>query len=197
MGASDTSHRLAKGILIMNKVMTVTFYGTEIYAFQLGSMVVIALKPIVEGMGLDWSAQLKRVKRDPILSEGMAMMAIPYGRGGMQKQVCLRLDLVHGWLFTVDTSRVNDDLRERVLLYKRECYDVLFKHFSGDREKLVREANENTLISLQMVRETRHIWGPRAAAQMWIERSLPKVPAMDEMFRQGDLFDWSQRQIAA
>jgi hypothetical protein len=183
--------------MTMNKIMTVPFYGTEMYAFQLGGLIVVALKPIVEGMGLDWSAQYRRVQRDPILKDGIAMMAIPSGRGGLQEQVCLRLDLIHGWLFTIETGRIKDDLRERVLLYKRECYDVLFRHFSGDRAKLVREANENIIVNLQMVRETRHIWGARAAAQMWIERGLPKVPAMDEMFRQGDLFDWNNRQQAA
>jgi hypothetical protein len=77
----------------MNKIMTVPFYGTEMIGFQLGSIVVVALKPIVEGMGLDWSGQLKRIKRDPILLEGMVVMSIPFGRGGPQEQVCLRLDL--------------------------------------------------------------------------------------------------------
>jgi hypothetical protein len=97
----------------------------------------------------------------------------------------------------VEIGRIKYDLRERILLYKRECYQVLFRHFTEDRGKLVREANESTLANLQMVRETRHIWGARAAAQIWIELGLPRVPAMDEMFRQGDLFDWGQRQIAA
>lgn len=181
----------------MNKIMVVSFYGTEMYAFQLGSVVVVALKPIVQGMGLDWSGQLKRVKRDPILSEGMVMMSIPRGHGEPQEQVCLRLDLIHGWLFTIDTSRIKEDLLERVLLYKRECYDVLFRHFSGERGKLVREANENTVLNLQMVRETRHIWGQRAAAQLWYELGLPKVSAMGEIFRQGELFPLIEHKRAA
>lgn len=181
----------------MNKIMTVHFYGTEMIGFELGGMVVVALKPIVEGIGLDWSGQLRRIKHDPILSEGMVMMSIPFGRGGPQEQVCLRLDLIHGWLFTIEIGRIKNELRERVLLYKRECYDVLFKHFSGDRRELVREANDSTVLKLQMVRETRHIWGIRAAAQLWMELNLPKVPAMDEMFRQGELFPWIEAQRAA
>jgi hypothetical protein len=179
----------------MNKIMTVPFYGTEMYAFQLGSVIVVALKPIVQGMGLDWSGQLKRVKRDPILKEGMVMMSIPRGHGDPQEQVCLRLDLVHGWLFTIDTSRIKDDLLERVLIYKRECYDVLYRHFSGDRAKLVREANENISLKLQKVREARHIWGSRVAAQLWAEEGLPQVPAMRDAVWQYDLFH--NRQIAA
>jgi hypothetical protein len=33
-----------------------------------------------EAMGLDWSGQYRRTQRDPILSEGIAVMATPFGR---------------------------------------------------------------------------------------------------------------------
>ena len=79
----------------MTKILTVSFHGTELYGFDLSGVVYVALKPIVLGMGLDWSAQYRRVQRDPILHEGIAMMAIPFGRGGPQDQVCLRMDLIH------------------------------------------------------------------------------------------------------
>lgn len=92
----------------------------------------VALKPIVESMGMDWSAQYRRTQRDPILSEGIAVMATPFGRGGDQQAVCLKMDLVNGWLFTIDSSRIKDEaVREKVLLYQRECYGVLHKHFYG------------------------------------------------------------------
>lgn len=59
-------------------------------------------------------------------------MATPFGRGGDQQAVCLKMDLVNGWLFTIDSSRIKDEaVREKVLLYQRECYGVLHKHFYG------------------------------------------------------------------
>jgi P22_AR N-terminal domain len=180
----------------MNRILTTSFHGTEMYAFQLAGVVFVALRPVVEGMGLDWSAQLKRVKRDPILSEGVAMMAIPFGRGGLQDQVCLRLDLVHGWLFTIDSTRVHISLRERVQLYQRECYEVLFKHFSGDSEKLYHQQHESESLRLRKIDEIRLIFGNRAAAQAWKELGLLWVPAMDEMLTQPTLFDWADSQAA-
>ncbi len=77
----------------MNKIVTVNFRGAELYGFQSGTLVFVALKPIVEAMGLNWSGQEQRVKRDPILSEGICVMHIPFGRGGGQNTICLRLDL--------------------------------------------------------------------------------------------------------
>jgi hypothetical protein len=41
-------------------------------------------------MGLQWEAQLKRVKRDPNFQKGITMMMIP-SAGGDQETTCLPL----------------------------------------------------------------------------------------------------------
>ncbi len=84
----------------MGKIITVNFRGDELFGFEADDGVFVALKPIVESMGLNWSGQEQRVKRDPILSEGICVMHIPFGRGGGQDTLCLKFDLVNGWLFT-------------------------------------------------------------------------------------------------
>ena len=52
----------------MGEIVTVNFRGDELYGFKQDDGTYLALKPMVEAMGLDWSAQLKRVKRDPFVS---------------------------------------------------------------------------------------------------------------------------------
>ncbi len=76
-------------------------------------------------------------------------MALP-SAGGIQDTFCLRIDLVNGWLFTIDESHVRDEeTRNRVIAYKRECYGVLFKHFYGrsseDRRKMFEPIGEPDL----------------------------------------------------
>jgi P22_AR N-terminal domain len=185
----------------MNKIVTLNFRGTEIYGFQSGEIVFVAVKPIVLAMGLSWGSQYNRLRRDPILSEGIFMMKIPFAEGGPQEMLCLRLDLVHGWLFTIDSGRIKDTaVRSKVQVYQRECYGVLYSHFSGERDKLKREANETESLSLRLVSECRHIWGNRSAAELWERRGLPTVPAMDAVFRQNDLFEHATlvpRSVAA
>jgi hypothetical protein len=174
----------------MNRIVTVKFHGTELMGFQSGQTVLVAVKPIVVAMGLDWSSQYKRIQRDPVLSQGMVMMTIPFGSGGPQRMVCLELELIHGWLFKIDSSRIKDThTRDLVQTFQRECYRVLYNHFSADRDKLVREANEAESLSLRLVTEARHVWGNRSAAELWEKRGLPKVPAMDAVFRQHDMFE--------
>ena len=178
----------------MTSIVTVDFRGDTLFGFHEGENIFVGLKPIVEAMGLDWSAQLKRVKRDPILSEGMAMMATPFGRGGDQEAVCLRLDLVNGWLFTIMTDRIKDEgVREKVITYQRECYRVLNDHFAGKRKSseammMDDEVSESESTRLKMVTESRQTFGTQAAAQLWFQLGLPVVPAMLQDPRQANLF---------
>jgi hypothetical protein len=174
----------------MTNVMTANFHGTVLYGTHMGNAVFVALKPIVEAMGLEWSAQFRRVQRDPVLKEGIAIMAIPSGRG-QQESVGLRLDLLHGWLFTISALRIKSaEIRARVILFQRECYEVLAEHFLG--QKITnRQSASYERRSIDMVREARILFGYRAGAQTWRERGLPIVPGMAETFRQLELFDRS------
>jgi hypothetical protein len=182
----------------MTNIVAVDFRGDTLFGFKEGDDTFVGLKPMVEAMGLDWSAQYRRVKRDPILSEGIAVMATPFGRGGDQEAVCLKLELVNGWLFTISTDRIKDDtVRERVLTYQRECYRVLHDHFAGKsrpKQGLVDEdeVSESEGTRLRMVTEGRQTFGTQAAAQLWFQLGLPVVPAMIEHNRQPTLFDVNQ-----
>lgn len=170
----------------MNEVVTVNFRGTEIYGLKSGELVYVALKPIVEAIGLSWGSQYNRVKRDPILSKGVFILKMPFGEGGPQDYVCLNLKRLNGWLFTINSNQIKDaGVRERVLVFQEECYDVLYDHFFGSHMPDVREsAREAESLSLRLVSEARQIWGDRVAAQVWEKRGLTKVPAMDEVFWQ-------------
>lgn len=53
---------------------------------------LVAMKPICEAIGLQWEAQLKRIKRHPVLSQGMSIMDTP-SAGGEQETTCLPLDV--------------------------------------------------------------------------------------------------------
>lgn len=186
----------------MGTIKTIDFHGDDLIAFEREGEWFVALKPIVEAMGLDWSGQRQRIHRDPILSEGAGMIPSPFGRGGEQEALCLRLDLINGWLFTIDSSRIKDEsVRDKVLMYQRECYRVLFEHFRGQAEAPVAidaaEDISQPTIADQYATATiserrRHVntvntvWGTAAARQLYLKLGLMKV---DEMFVQSDQGD--------
>ncbi|SER21072.1 BRO family, N-terminal domain [Azotobacter beijerinckii] len=87
---------------------------------------LVAMKPICEAIGLQWEAQLKRIKRHPVLSICMSIMDIQIpGDDQHRELVCLPLDYLNGWLFGVDASRVKPEIRERLVQYQRECFAAL------------------------------------------------------------------------
>jgi hypothetical protein len=113
------------------RIIAVDFRGDSLFAVEREDGIFVALKPICDSIGLKWSGQHDRVNRDAVLSEGIRVIRIP-SIGGRQEAICLRLDLVNGWLFTIDESRVKtEEIRERVLAYKRDCHRALFEHFFG------------------------------------------------------------------
>jgi hypothetical protein len=115
-------------------LVKVNFRGDVLYGGDVGGKTVVALRPAVEAMGLNWASQFKRLRRDPVLSPTVAMMTTVGADGRQRELVCLPLDMVHGWLFTIDSAKIKDEaVRAKVQLYQRECYRVLFEHFSPAR----------------------------------------------------------------
>jgi len=179
----------------MGEIVTVNFRGDDLYGFKQDDGTFLALKPMVEAMGLNWSGQEQRVKRDPVLSEGICVMHIPFGRGGAQDCVCIKLELVNGWLFGIDSSRIKDEeVRQKVITYQRECYQVLYEHFADSRKGISDiEGGPDELPStnerLRLVTEARQTFSQMAAREMWFRQGLPIVPSMVNP-AQNDLFHY-------
>lgn len=111
-----------------NALISVQFHGQTLITIQHNDEPHVAMRPIVEAMGLDWQAQLQRIKRHPVLAQGVVMITTP-SDGGTQETNCLPLKLLNGWLFGIDTNRVKPDIRETILMYQRECYDALYRYW--------------------------------------------------------------------
>ena len=121
---------------------TILFYEDEITAVVVDAhghqQVYVPLRPICEYLGLSWSSQLQRLRGDAVLSdEAMSVLLTNTDidptsrRPNTSEMVCLPLKFLNGWLFGVNPKRVRPDLRERVIRYQRECYDVLAQAFQS------------------------------------------------------------------
>ncbi|HIP72313.1 MAG TPA: hypothetical protein EYH05_13065 [Anaerolineae bacterium] len=121
----------------------VVFYEDKVTAVQIKideqEQIYVPIRPICTYLGLDWSAQYRRINRDPVLSEAIQGVAItttpsPDGRGGgLQEMSCLPLKFLPGWLFGINANRVKEELREKIIRYQRESYDVLWEAFQEGR----------------------------------------------------------------
>jgi len=145
----------------------VIFYEDVITAVQVSineqEQIYVPVRPICDYLGLDWSAQYRRINRDPVLSDviqGVAITTTPSsdGRGGgLQEMSCLPLKFLPGWLFGVSANRVKSEMREKIIRYQRESYDVLWEAFQEGRltadvsfDELLEQASSDVVEAYQI-----------------------------------------------
>lgn len=112
-------------------LIPVPFHGDTITCIETPDGVFVAVAPICNRLGLDVTAQRRRVQRSENLYGG-AMMASPSG-GGEQDMLCIPLNRLAFFLATIDVKRVKPELREGLIQYQREAADVLDRHFRQRR----------------------------------------------------------------
>lgn len=115
----------------MSDLTTISFHGATLVALKGATPAdtLVAMKPVVEGMGLTWEPQFTKLKTHPVLSKGVTEIVIP-SAGGDQRATALPLSRLNFWLATIRPGKVTDpDVRSKVVEYQEECADVLFAHF--------------------------------------------------------------------
>lgn len=126
----------------------IPFHEHNLLTLSEGSTVYVAMRSVCESMGLDWKAQYNRIQRDEVLSSTVVMTTMVAADGKTREVVTLPLDMLNGWLFGIDASRVKPELKEMVLRYQRECYRVLADYWQG---KGTQGSNTN-----QRIAQSRH-----------------------------------------
>ena len=91
---------------------------------------LVPIRPICKALGIDTNGQKQRIERDEILSSVACIIHATGGDGKQYEMYCIPYMYVFGWLFSIDTSKVNEEARLTVLKYKEECYRALYKHFT-------------------------------------------------------------------
>jgi len=93
----------------------IPFYGDEIIAIYENGKVWVALRPIVENLGLNWSKQYRKILADPVLSSTVAQKATVAQDGKERKLLCLPVEYLNGFLFKINPNKVKDEkVRERI-----------------------------------------------------------------------------------
>ena len=131
-------------VLVPIEQKTVIFYDDQITAVLVtqGSQqqVYVPIRPLCDALGLAWSGQYERLQRDQVLSE--VSMSVRVTRTDIDpdsrqphtsEMICLPLGFVNGWLFGISANRVKKEIRDRLIRYQRECYNVLYEAFQEGR----------------------------------------------------------------
>jgi len=116
--------------LIPQEVREINFYGDTLLIALVDGVPYVALHPITDFLGIDWTAQYRRLLRDDILNEEKRMVIMMSADGKRREMVSLPLELLPGWLFGITGSRLKHaELAVKLKRYRQECFRTLWREF--------------------------------------------------------------------
>lgn len=116
-----------------NELVEVPFHGGVIEATRdENGAAHVPIKQTCERIGLQYSAQLKRLKRHKDSWATMSTMDIVAADGKCRKTWMLHSDCVPIWLATVLASEVDEAVRPAIVCYQREARDALARWARGE-----------------------------------------------------------------
>ncbi|WP_112929393.1 phage antirepressor N-terminal domain-containing protein [Escherichia coli] len=118
-------------IAILEAVNTsyVPFNGQQIITAMAAGVAYVAMKPIVENLGMSWGTQQQKLMKqlDKFNCIHMNMVAAD---GKLRKLLCLPLKKLNGWLFSINPEKVRADIRDKLIQYQEECFTVLHDYWT-------------------------------------------------------------------
>ena len=111
----------------MNAAFLVPFANGELTLIDCNGEPYVAMKPVVEGMGLNWKSQHIKLKQR--FSKGMVEITIP-SNGGPQNTLCMKLRKLPAWLYTINPNKVKPELRATIVRYQEECDEVMWQYWT-------------------------------------------------------------------
>ncbi|EFL9750051.1 phage antirepressor Ant [Escherichia coli] len=118
-------------IAILEAVNTsyVPFNGQQIITAMAAGVAYVAMKPIVENLGMSWGTQQQKLMKqlDKFKCIHMNMVAAD---GKLRKLLCLPLKKLNGWLFSINPEKVRADICDKLIQYQEECFSVLHDYWT-------------------------------------------------------------------
>ncbi|MFT4247675.1 MAG: phage antirepressor N-terminal domain-containing protein [Pseudomonas sp.] len=138
-------------------IVKVEFAGATLLGRIYKDQAYVAMKPIVEGMGLDWDRQMVKLRNHPVLAKQLTpIRGVVAGDGKNRQMLCLPHSRLPFWLATVNPSKVRADIREKVILFQEQAADVLAEAFlqNGKRQEVVKDKRIAGTIMCRVLQET-------------------------------------------
>ncbi|MEY0408538.1 phage antirepressor N-terminal domain-containing protein [Providencia rettgeri] len=119
----------------MNTISTINvpFHGNNLYVVNYNGQPYVPMKPIVDGMGMDWASQFTKLKQK--FSSTIAEITMVAEDGKERNMICLALRKLAGWLHTISPNKVKAEIRDKVIQYQEECDDVLYEYWTTGEVK--------------------------------------------------------------
>jgi hypothetical protein len=162
------------------------FNGKVIYFLAKDGQYWIAIKPICDALNLEYTRQLKNLKKHAAFSQLWAKQPMTGADGKTYKMASLPERYIYGWIFNIRSES------PELVKYQRECCDILFNHFHGkitSRETLISQKTKDQLEHDQLIASYRNT--PEGQRAYELERKMrvynSALRELDDEIRQNQL----------
>ncbi|HAJ7481637.1 TPA: phage antirepressor Ant [Escherichia coli] len=159
-------------IAILEAVNTsyVPFNGQQIITAMAAGVAYVAMKPIVENLGMSWSTQQTKLMKQ-ISKFNCVHMNMVAADGKLRKLLCLPLKKLNGWLFSINPEKVRADIRDKLIQYQEECFTVLHDYWAKGKAENARKktsVDDRTPLrdAVNMLVSKKHLMYPEAYAMI-------------------------------
>lgn len=150
---------------------------------------MVPIKPICEALGIDRKRQQDKIKEHSILSSVGGLKPLTGSDGKEYEMFCLPMKYIFGWLFTINPANVNEEARENLIRYQKECYDALYNHFTA-RTEFVEQKQKEIDRQLTIVEEAKEHFKSAKKVLTDAEAKLKKLRTLTL-----DDYDMERRQL--
>ncbi len=109
-------------------ISVVPFHGDSVITLDSDGKQYVAITSIVDALGVSRARQREKITQEERWTHKCLPCQTP---GGTQEMLCIPLRKLNGWLFSINPNKVRPDLKERVIQYQEECFEVLHDYWQG------------------------------------------------------------------
>ncbi|NKA43273.1 phage antirepressor Ant [Escherichia coli] len=172
-------------IAILEAVNTsyVPFNGQQIITAMAAGVAYVAMKPIVENLGMSWSTQQTKLMKQ-ISKFNCVHMNMVAADGKLRKLLCLPLKKLNGWLFSINPEKVRADIRDKLIQYQEECFTVLHDYWTKGKAANARKktsVDDRTPLrdAVNMLVSKKHLMYPEAYAMIHQRFNVESIEELD------------------
>lgn len=180
----------------MSDLIPVPFRNATLFLADDNGTPYAPMRPIIEGMGLDWKSQYEKLRTNQRLSTCVVEITTQLpGDSQRRKVICLPLRKLPGWLMTIYPNKVKPEIRDTVIAYQNECDDALWDYWAKGQAKNPRSGS--SMPDFSSPAEAARAWAleyeAKQAAQQALAEAAPKIAFHDQVTHDSDtLIDFAQ-----
>ena len=133
---------------IMETKVVTRINGVEILASNVSDGLV-AIKPVCDGLGVDYSSQYQKLKEHPTFNSTISLITTVAADGKEREMLCIPIEFFPGWLFSINPANVKEEIRDNLIRFQIECNKALFRYFFGTQKKVI----EQNTIEIKLLEE--------------------------------------------